>query len=82
MTKDEELTMLKANIMGGMNEYVLSACEHQGILHVWKNDIFKEDGKPIETEEQLMRVAALDLPFLDIADGFAWACNRIAGITD
>ena len=68
----DEMVMLKANIMGGMNEYI----KELGDDDIW--DIWIEVFPDECSEEELMEMAKNNNIWLDVIKRFAYCC-RIAG---
>lgn len=70
----DEMTMLKANIMGGMNEYI----KEQGDDDLW--DIWIEVFPDECSEDELMEMAKNDSIWLDVVSRFAYCCKTIGVI--
>ena len=70
-----EMTMLKANLMGGMNEYI----KELGDDDLW--DIWIEVFPDECSEDELMEMAESDSIWLDVVQRFAYCC-KTAGILE
>ena len=66
-----EMTMLKANIMGGMNEYI----KELGDDDIW--DIWIEVFPDECSEEELMEMAKNDSIWLDVVNRFAYILKQL-----
>lgn len=64
-----EMKMLKANIMGGMNEYI----KEQGDDYLWELwiEVFPDEC----SEDELMEMAENDGIWLDVVSRFAYILN-------
>lgn len=67
----DEMKMLKANIMGGMNEYI----KEQGDDDLW--DIWIEVFPDECSEDELMEMAECDAVWLDVVERFAYCCRTL-----
>ena len=65
----DEMVMLRANIMGGMNEYIKA----QGDDDLW--DCWIEVFPDECSEDELMEMADNDAVWLDVVNRFAYCCN-------
>ena len=66
-----ETTVLKANIMGGMNEYI----KEQGDDDLW--DIWIEVFPDECSEDELMEMAKCNSIWLDVVERFAYCCRTL-----
>ena len=66
-----EIKILRANIMGGMNEYI----KEQGDDDLW--DIWIEVFPDECSEDELMEMAESDTIWLDVVDRFAYCCRQL-----
>ena len=67
----DEMVMLKANIMGGMNEYI----KELGDDDIW--DIWIEVFPDECSEEELMEMAKNDSIWLDVVNRFAYILKQL-----
>ena len=70
----DEMVMLKANIMGGMNEYI----KELGDDDIW--DIWIEVFPDECSEEELMEMAKNDSIWLDVVNRFAYILKQLPNL--
>ena len=69
----DEKTMLKANMLGGMNDYMLEYCNDENVLNMWFTYVVP-DGCD---EDELMELAESDELFCDCVNAFAHCLRRM-----
>ena len=68
----DEMKVLRANIMGGMNDYIKELGDDD-LWDVWIR-VFPDEC----SEEELMEMAEDDIIWLEVIENFAYCC-RLAG---
>ena len=69
----DEMKILKANLMGGMNEYI-KALGDDDLWDIWI-EVFPNEC----SEDELMEMAECDAVWFDVVERFAYCC-KTAGI--
>ena len=70
MSRNDEKTLLKMNLLGGMNEYIRVFCSNDDIINSWLNWFPDECD-----EEELKKIAEDENAFVDIVRQFDRCCR-------
>ena len=70
----DEMKILRANIIGGMNEYI-KAQGDDDLWDVWIR-VFPDEC----SEEELMEMAEDDIIWLEVIENFAYCCRLVGAI--